>query len=312
MISAMMMGLLGCAPRYTDAPAMDPAQLWAPLPIQYTQVDEMRLAYVDSDPSSTKPVLLFVHGLSSYLGFWEYQIPAFTTDYRVIAIDLPGYGASDRPDAAYTPPWFAQVLTGFMDELKVPSAVVIGHSMGGQVALTLALDAPERVDALVLAAPAGFETFQPGHAAWMKEYWHESRALDTPEENVRTNMTRMVFNHYDPGVERLIEERVRIGRHESFNGTAVAVSRSVAGMVDYPVKDRLHEISLPTLIVFGTADRMIPNPVFNGGRTRTVAQAGQQAIPGSELLMIKGAGHTVYHDAPETFNRGMAEFLESL
>ena len=95
MISAMMMGLLGCAPRYT----MDPAQLWAPLPIQYTQVDEMRVAYVDSDPSSTKPVLLFVHGLSSYLGFWEYQIPAFTTDYRVIAIDLPGYGASDRPDA---------------------------------------------------------------------------------------------------------------------------------------------------------------------------------------------------------------------
>jgi pimeloyl-ACP methyl ester carboxylesterase len=184
--------------------------------------------------------------------------------------------------------------------------------MGGQDALTLAMEAPDRVDALVLSAPAGFESFQPGHAAWMKEYWHESRALDTPEENVRTNMTRMVFNHYDESVERLIEERVRIGRHESFNGTAVAVSRSVAGMVDYPVIDRLAQISAPTLIVFGTADRMIPNPVFNGGRTRSIAESGQRAIPGSELLMVKGAGHTVHHDAPETFTKGMTDFLESL
>ncbi|MFT5583804.1 MAG: pimeloyl-ACP methyl ester carboxylesterase [Cognaticolwellia sp.] len=312
MFSAMMMGLLGCAPRYTDAAAMDPAELWAPMPIQYTQVQDMRLAYVDSDPTSTKPTLLFVHGLSSYMGFWEYQVPAFTADYRVIAVDLPGYGASDRPDAAYTPPWFAAVLTDFMDGLNLSSVVVVGHSMGGQIALTLALDAPDRVDALVLSAPAGFESFQPGHAAWLKEYWHESRALDTPEENVRTNMTRMVFNHYDPSVERLIEERVRIGRHESFSGTAVAVSRSVAGMVDHPVKDRLTQISVPTLIVFGTADRMIPNPVFTGGRTRSVAEAGQRAIPGSELLMVKGAGHTVHHDAPETFNKALGEFLESL
>lgn len=306
------MGLLGCAPRYTDAAALDPADLWAPMPLQYTQVQDMRLAYVDSDPDSTKPVLLFVHGLSSYLGFWEYQLPAFTSDYRVIAVDLPGYGASDRPDAPYTPPWFAGVLGGFMDELGVSSAVVIGHSMGGQIALTLALDDPARVEALVLSAPAGFETFQPGHAAWMKEYWHETRAMDTPEENVRTNLTRMVFNHYDPGVERLIEERVRLGRHESWGGTSVAVSRSVAGMLDYPVQSRLSQIQAPTLIVFGTADRMIPNPVFNGGRTRAVAEAGQRAIPGSELQMIKGAGHTVHHDAPETFNKLVRDFLESL
>lgn len=308
MISALMMGILGCAPRYTTAPPLDPAELWTPLPVQYVEAADTRVAYVDSGGSG-RPLIL-VHGLSSYMGFWEYQIPAFAQDYRVIALDLPGYGASDRPDAPYTPPWFAEVLVDFMDELELDYATLVGHSMGGQIALTMALDHPSRVDALVLSAPAGIETFNPGHAAWMKQYWTETRALGTPEENVRTNFTHMVFNHYDEGVERLIEERVRMGKHPSFEGTAVAVSRSVAGMVDYPVHDRLGEIQTPTLIVFGTLDRMIPNPIFNGGRTRTVAEHGRDAMPNAELLMVRGAGHTVHHDAPETFNSAVRSFLE--
>jgi len=146
----------------------------------------------------------------------------------------------------------------------------------------------------------------------MKSYWTEDRALHTTEQEVRATMTQAVFNHHDAGVERLIEERVRIASTPAFRGTSVAVSRSIAGMLDYPVRDRLGDIHVPTLIVFGTHDHMIPNPVFDGGRTAAVAAWGRDHIPGAELVMIDGAGHTVHHDAPEAFNDAVDAFLGRL
>lgn len=307
-----MLGLLlmACAPKYTGLPPITPQELWTPLPTELVWVQGIPVATLDSGGEG--PPLVFVHGLSSYMGFWEYQIPAFTEKNRVLALDLPGYGASGRPDAPFTPPWYAALLVDWLDAMGIQEATFVGHSMGGQIALTLAIDHPERVNALVLSAPAGFERFEPGHAAWMKQFWTETRAMETSEEDIRANFTALVFNHADAGVERLIEERVRMSGTPEFAGTSVAVSRSIAGMVDYPVIDRLDEVKVPTLIVFGTADHMIPNPVFNGGRTASVAEAGHAAIAGSELLLIPRAGHTVHHDAPDAFNAAMTAFLEKL
>lgn len=300
--------LVGCFPKYADLDPIAPADLHSPLPVQTVDVFGVDVAYVDSGGDGEP--LLFVHGLSSYMAYWERQLPEFQKDHRVIALDLPGFGASERPDAPYTPPWYADVVAGFMRELGVRKATVVGHSMGGQIAMTLALDHPEMVSALVLSAPAGFERFDPGAAKFMKEYWHEARALEASETEIRASFTMSVFNTRDAGVERLIEERVRMGRHPDFRGTSVAVSRCIAGMVDHPVYDRLGEIDVPTLIVYGTDDRMIPNPVFTGGRTSAIAEAGRDAIRGSELVLIPGAGHTVHYDAPDAFNDAMREFLK--
>lgn len=307
MIVPVLAALLGCAPRYGDLPALTPDQLSSPLPVHHVTVDGVDVAYVDSGGSG--PPVVFVHGLSSWLGFWDAQIRHYSGSYRVLALDLPGYGASGRPDAPCTPPWYAGVVDQWMAAVGVPHAVVVGHSMGGQIAMTLALDHPDRVDALVLSAPAGFETFAPGAARWMKDFWTEDRALKSSEEEVRMAFTQQVFARYDDHVEKLIEERVRMGRDPSFRGTSVAVSRSIAGMIDHPVIDRLDRIGVPTLIVFGTADAMIPNPVFTGGRTKTIAERGLQAIPDARLVMVTGAGHTVHHDAPEAFDDAMDAFL---
>lgn len=305
-----MLGLLlmACVPKYTGLPPITPQELWTPLPTELVWVDGVPVATLDSGGDGAP--LVFIHGLSSYMGFWEYQIPAFTGTNRVLALDLPGYGASGRPDAPYTPPWYAELVVDWLDEMGIQKATFVGHSMGGQIALTLAIEHPERVNALVLSAPAGFERFEPGHAAFMKRFWNESRALESSEEEIRNNFTALVFNKNDAGVERLIEERVRMADSPEFAGTSVAVSRSIAGMLDYPVLDRLDEVQVPTLIVFGTDDHMIPNPVFNGGRTATIAERGHAAIAGSELVLVPQAGHTVHHDAPDAFNDAMKAFLE--
>lgn len=298
---------LGCAPRYSHLAPITPDELWAPLPVQHMDVQGIDIAYVDSGGDG--PPIVLIHGLSSWTGFWEYQIPALAKTHRVLALDLPGYGASGRPDAPYTPPWYASVVASWMEGLGVPHAAVMGHSMGGQIAMTLALDHPERVDALILSAPAGIERFQPGHAAWLKRYWTEGRTLETTEEEIRYTFTQLAFNRPDEGVERLLQERVRMRGTPMLSGTSVAVARCVAGMLDHPVADRLPSIAVPTLIVFGTDDRMIPNPILNGGRPRAIGLAGQRAIPGSELVLLPGAGHTVHHDAPEAFNEAVRSFL---
>ncbi|MCB9689430.1 MAG: alpha/beta hydrolase [Alphaproteobacteria bacterium] len=308
-LAAPMFAMLAaCGPRYAQLGPLPAEQIWSPLPVQHIEVDGVDVAWVDSGGNG-KP-LVMVHGLSSYLSFWEYQIPYFAQQgYRVIALDLPGYGQSGRPDAPMTPPWYADLVADFMDGIGVPDAVVMGHSMGGQISLTLALEHPEKVDALVLSAPAGIERFSKGSAQFLEGYWSESRALETTEEELRYTFTRVVFNRVDPGVERLLEERVRMQHTPEFRGTSVAVARSIRGMLQYPVVDRLGEINVPTLVIYGSDDRMIPNPILNGGRTSTIARQAQQAIPGSQIVMVPKAGHTVHHDDPEAFNTAVEAFL---
>ncbi len=303
--------LTGCANHYTPMGPMSPDELWSPLVVQHVTVQGVDVAYVDSDPTSSEPPLVMVHGLSSYLGFWEYQIEHYKDSRRVLALDLPGYGASGRPDAPYTPPWYADFVAAWLDQLGVDRADVMGHSMGGQIALTMALDHSERVDRLVLSAPAGLERFTPGASSFMKSYWTEGRALEATEPELRTTFTTAVFNRTDEGVERLLEERVRMGQHPDFRGTSVAVSRSIAGMVDHPVLDRLRDVEARTLVVYGTRDRMIPNLVFTGGRTVTLARQGVARLPHAELVMLDGAGHTVHHDDPTGFHDAVDRFLEA-
>ncbi len=303
--------LAGCGPRYAQLGPLPPEQLWSPLPVWHLDVGGVDVAYVDSGGSG--PPVVLVHGLSSYLSYWEYQIPHLAkSGYRVLALDLPGYGQSGRPDAPYTPPWYADVVAGFMDGVGVERAVVLGHSMGGQVAMTLALEHPERVSGLVLSAPAGIERFTAGDARVMSAYWTEGRALETTEEELRYTFTRVVFNRVDDGVERLLQERVRMQHTPEFRGTSVAVARSIVGMLDHPVIDRLGEIAVPTLVVYGTDDRMIPNPLLHGGRTSTIARQAEAAIPGSRIVLVPGGGHTVHHDAPDAFHAAVDPFLASL
>lgn len=305
--SLLLLSLLACAPRYAPQGAITTAEIRAALPIRHVPVQGLDTSYVDSGGSGA-PVLL-VHGLSSSLGFWDKQVEALSArGYRVLALDLPGYGASGRPDAPLTPPWYAAFVADFLATVGAPRATVVGHSMGGQISLWLALERPEVVHKLVLAAPAGFERFSPGEARWMKEYWHEKRAMEADEEAVRANF-RTVFNKPDDLTERLIEERVRLAGTPAFAGTSVAVSRCVAGMLDYPVADRLGQVRAPTLILFGTNDRLIPNPIFHGGRTAAVARAGAEAMPGSQLVLLDGAGHGLQSDDPEGFNAALLAFL---
>lgn len=272
------------------------------------------LHYVELNPEGAKTVL-FLHGLGSSLKFWRYQLDAFAAKgYRVIAIDQLGFGKSDKPaQFPYSMDAQAAVVDEVLERLHVPRAVVIGHSMGGEVAMSVALRFPARVEALVLTSPAGFEAFSPREKRWFEKVFSASFVKSTPEYGVWGSVRYNNFQNWKPEYEWLIEERVRLAKNDEFDAYAYAQVRAVDGLThnDF-VRDSLSKISAKTLIIFGEDDRLIPNPFLHGGRARRIMEYGASKLASSQLEGLLGCGHTVQMDCSDRYNEKVLAFLSAL
>lgn len=288
-----------------EAPVSHP---WLDVPARRVEVNGTRLFILDTGGEGT-PILL-VHGLGSNLSFWQRQLTGdLATRHRLIAVDLPGWGRSDQPDGPYTPSWYAEHLVGLLDALDVDKAHVAGHSMGGQAVLTLALDHPDRVDRLILSAPAGIETFTEAEAAPLRTFWTRDK-LEGRSREATTFAFSFVFADMNEDVQKLVDERMTLDEGERFEGLLRAVQRSVHGMLDEPVFDRLGDVKAPTLVVFGEADAMIPARALHPDMTPVmVGQAAVDAIPDAVLVTLPDAGHTPHHDDPVRFDAAVEAFL---
>jgi pimeloyl-ACP methyl ester carboxylesterase len=272
------------------------------------------VAYVELNPQGQQTVL-FIHGLGSYLKFWRYQLDAFAAQgYRVIAVDLPGYGKSDKPASfPYTMEAMGDAVHELAQKLGVQKPILVGHSMGGQTSLSYALRYPEEVKALVLTSPAGFEKFSAREKAWFKRSFSTTFIKSAPEYGIWGSVRQGNFERWRPELNWLIEERVRVAKSPEFDSYAYANVRTVNGLAhnDF-VRDSLHRVSVPTLIIYGEDDRLIPNPFLHGGEVGDIMRYGHENIPGSKLVGLERCGHTVQMDCPQDYNAQVLAFLEGL
>ncbi len=271
-----------------------------------------KLHFVELNPNGER-TLLFVHGLGSYLKFWRYQLDDFAAQgYRVLAIDMLGYGKSDKPATfPYTMEAMGDVVREFIKLLDAERVTLVGHSMGGQTALSFAIRYPEELEALVLTAPAGFEKFSVREKAWFKKVFSVALIKSSNEGAIWNSIRRNNFYRWKSDYEWLIEERVRVIKDPAFERYAYANVRSVQGLVhtDF-VRANLHRIKVPTLIVHGDMDRLIPNPFMHGDRTVNIMRYGKKRIKGSKLVTLEGCGHTIQIDCHEDYNEAVKVFLE--
>lgn len=270
------------------------------------QVRNLQVAMIDEGQSDQ--VLVLIHGLGSYAKGWTRNIPELAKHYRVIAVDLPGYGKSDKGFYPYTLPFYAQVLTEMLDALKIDKATFVGHSMGGQIAMVTSLLYPERVDKLVLVSPAGFEKFTDGEGAWMKKAMSPEFVHDTAIRNIDTNL-KANFYKLPPEAEFMITERIQMRGAKDFDAYCYAVSKNVAAMIDYPMWDKLTRVKHETLIFFGDKDNLIPNSALHGGSTEAIAQIGASQIQHNKLIMVPDCGHFVQFERPDVVNPAIVEFV---
>ena len=270
--------------------------------------DGTEIAYIDRGEGPY--TLVFVHGLATYLKAWTHNMAILTTQYRCVALDLPGYGRSSKGDYPYGMAFFAEQVRAFCTALNLESVVLVGHSMGGQVALTLSLNDSVLVKKLVLIAPAGIETFTEAEANWLKSVYTPDVVKSATPEQLRKNY-ELNFFQWTYEAEALFRDRLLLRETVEYDDWSRMIPQCVAGMLDEPVFERLGEIAVPTLILFGENDALIPNSMLHGSQNTTqIAQLAQSKIPGSRLRLIPKAGHFVHWDQAAPTNEAIREFLE--
>jgi pimeloyl-ACP methyl ester carboxylesterase len=276
-------------------------------PVETVQVRNLEVAYIEAGAENDETLVL-IHGLGSNAKAWLRNLDAWGRTHHVIALDLPGYGRSTKGDLPYSLSFYAQVIVEMLDELGVESADWGGHSMGGQIAMLAALEHPERVERLVLFAPAGIERFEEGEGQWLRRALTPEFVEDTTIRNIAVNLHANFYDTPDEA-EFMITDRIRIRGAEGFDEYAYAVSRNVGAMIDEPTQERLGEITQPTLIVFGEYDQLIPNPYLHGGRSEDVGRRGEREIPDATLMMVDDAGHFVQFEGAEVVNPVVSDFI---
>lgn len=248
-------------------------------------------------PQPEAEPLVLIMGLGANAASWEMQIPDFSLEYRVVAFDNRGSGRTDKPRTPYTIPQMADDTAGLMDHLGIESAHVFGMSMGGMIAQELALKCPQRVRSLVLGS-----TLAGGPNAVMAgpeliQQWAASAML--PIEQAMENGLRFLYSDefIAKNKERLVKRALRLAHLQP---PLQALHRQFMAVVGFNTYNRLHQIAAPTLVISGTADRIVPPE-----NSRILAER----IPGAKLVELPGMGHGFLAEAAKTANAAVLDFL---
>lgn len=298
--------LVGCSGyRYAKMPALAFDEIDYGFPTKMLKGD-IPIAYIETGQGNK--TLLLVHGLASNAGFWRYTIPELAKNYKVIAIDLPGYGKSAKGDYSYSMDFYAEEIQKFLKAKNLDKVSFVGHSMGGQIGITFALKYPELLDKLVLASPAGVESFKAGEAKWLRNVFRIDEIIASGEEIVRTNLNRN-FYRWDDKYEWMVEERIRMAKNPEMPAFAHAVIQSVGAMLDGPTSNKLDKVKTESLIIYGENDGLIPNPFLHPGYTADVFLRAKEAMPDVQLVEIPKCGHLLQIEKPEEFSKHIKAFV---
>ncbi len=267
---------------------------------RYETIGGVRVRYVRT---GSGPAVVLLHGLASSIVTWRDVLPALARRHDVVALDLPGFGASDQP-ADLSSSIYPPVVTGLMDRLGIARATLVGNSMGGAVAVRVAAMAPERVDHLVLLDAAGYN-LKPADRPWLVQVaGTRPVGLLVDHLPIRRFMVRTALHQVFHDQTRVTDERVEEYVAPFFRPGATVAFRSLLTSDDHDADAfpaSIAGIRAPTLIVWGRQDTWIP--VSDADRFAA-------AIPGSRKVVLESCGHMPQEERPEELLRLLAEFLD--
>ncbi len=251
------------------------------------------------DDSGNEPVLL-IHGHTFDRRIWDpVVVPLAAAGLRVVRPDLRGHGLSTRPDSGYLPSHHAADMAAVLDGAGVAAATVVGYSIGGAVALEMALTMPERLATLVLVSPVMPDRpFEPEFMANLKQVARTIRTEGVEDAMLGPWCDGPLFAHSfsKPGVRAATEAILR-----DFPGADYLATRRDEVEREWTVPDRLGEIVAPTAVIVGEHDM----PGF-----RAWAREAISGIPGATLEVLPGCGHLLPLEAPDRVAEAVIEVME--
>jgi pimeloyl-ACP methyl ester carboxylesterase len=250
--------------------------------------------------------ILFVHGLAGCWRNWLENLPHFGRTHRAIALDLPGFGDSPVPSWEITMANYGRLLHDFCERLGIGHlAALVGNSMGGFVSTEAVIEQPERFERLVLVSAAGisFAEASGRHAKAIGRTVRAAAPFLAGDRRLWLNRPRgrdIAFGQVMRSPNRLrpelLEEQVRPGLQ------APGFTDAITAIAGYDTRKRLTEIEIPTLVVWGLNDRIVPVEAALGYH---------RLIPRSRLEIFERTGHVPMLERPRRFNSLVEEFIES-
>jgi pimeloyl-ACP methyl ester carboxylesterase len=255
---------------------------------QTVQVGAQKVRYVRRKAGDAAPgdlPIVILHGWGAHIEAVGPILAALHGASEVIALDLPGFGESDPPDQAWDVDAYARFMIHFLDELAVERAHLVGHSHGGRVSIALAADDPERVGRLLLIDSAGIPP---------KRGWRYRRRVAVAK------LGRLIAK-VGGGPGRRLQDRMRARvASRDYLEASEAMRGTFRALIAGDLTGRLPRIRASTLLVWGDQDD--DTPVWMGKRM-------EELIPDAGLVVLEGAGHFSYADAPGQFRAIARRFL---
>ena len=287
---------------WTEEPISAAPLRWAPnLAVHYASVGGMRIRYL---MAGSGPAVVLLHTLRTQLDMFQKVIPELATHFRVYALDYPGHGHADAPDADYAAEFFVASVAGFLDRLNIQSAVLAGESIGGTIALLLAARHNPRVRGVVAVNPYDYDR---GRGLRRSSALANVVLGITAVPILGDMLTRRAPL---PAVKRILEGGV--ARKNSFppellqelyeSGKRPGHSRAFVQLVRHwpsweQARAEYGNIVLPVLLLDGDHD-------WSRDAER---EADHRAIPGSRIRIVKDAGHFLALDAPSAFVQAIVD-----
>ena len=269
------------------------------------------------------PPVLFIHGLGSsgYME-WRFNLEPAAVRHRVYAPDLPGYGRTEKPRVRYTIAYFASFIERYMDDCGLAAAAIVGASLGGRIALEIALENPRLARRLVLVNALGLGRPKPQvaqmayglvtvpHVGEAVMRFTRSALRWAPPRTIRRVAGRFAGSSSD--LEKVMDDDYLHNLREmyetpDFHNAYLSTVRSLihprallGGQHD--VSQRLSELKMPVQLIWGADDPLFP--VAHATRAHAL-------IPDCKLAVIEGAGHTPQAERPDEFNRLLNDFLSA-
>ncbi|GAB3183051.1 alpha/beta fold hydrolase [Hydrogenophaga aquatica] len=247
---------------------------------------------------SARPALVFLHGIGGGSAGWHHQQQAFAQQgYHTLAWEMPGYGRSPLI-APYDFPGLAEALRRMLDAARVERAILIGHSLGGMVALQAWTVMPERIQAMVLAATS--PAFGHGSGDFQQQFLAQRLAPLDAGQTLAQVAERLV-----PAMAAPNASAASLAEAKACMGAIPPASYRAAlqALVTFEQRAALPTITVPTLCLAAEHDRTAAPSVMQRMAAR---------IPGAQYVEIAGAGHLVNFERPDAFNAAVADFLDTL
>jgi pimeloyl-ACP methyl ester carboxylesterase len=270
--------------------------------LKTVQVDGTPVNYVDLGSGEREPVV-FVHGLGGQWQNWLENIPRVAQERRVLALDLPGFGLTLEPPDGITIPGYGRFVDTFCDRLDLGRVAVVGNSMGGYIAAEVAFQFPTRVSRLVLVSAAGISSAATVQAPILTAGRVFTAIVAYSAARHRTLAARPLSRHFSLA---LVARHPRLLKADlAYEGFFKGVGKpgfddALRASLDYDFRERLPDVSVPTLIVWGGKDAIIPVRDAN---------EFERLIPDSRKVVMRDTGHIPMAERPQAFNDLLMEFL---